>query len=359
VTFQTDSPSNPLVAAIRRRFDGTTRAATARALLAGLLVLVLAASAVEMSRPAVGPRAAVISGDVELFEAVVGRLRGGEGYYDAMGSELRSRHYPTASVFNWRTPLLYEAIAAVPAQTARAALVCLAAALLALTAVVLANRTGAALMTGGFVQVGAAVAVMVPAAPLLTESWAGVLLGLSIGAYHLGARRTAAAVALVALFVRELVGPYAVVCALIALRDRRAAEAKIWGAGILAYFIYFAVHVQQVTAHRNAGDLAHAASWIYGGGPAFLLQTLKTNAFLIASPRWIAAASVLLTLLMAACVWKDTRPQLRAAVLAYVIALMIVGQPFNSYWGLLTAPVWGFAAADGVDAVRQWFAESR
>jgi hypothetical protein len=276
-----------------------------------------------------------------------------------MGSELRSRRYPTASVFNWRTPLLYEAIAAVSAQTARAALVCLAAALLALTAVVLANRTLPALMTAGFVQVGAAVTIMVPAAPLLTESWAGVLLGLSIGAYHVGARRTAAGMGLMALFVRELAGPYAVMCTLIALRDRRADEAKIWSAGIVAYVIYFGAHVQQVIAHGKAGDLAHAASWIYGGGPAFLLQTLKTNAFLLASPRWIPAASVLLTLLVAACVWRDARPQLRAAVLAYVVALMIVGQPFNSYWGLLTAPVWGFAAADGVDAVRQWFAESR
>jgi hypothetical protein len=335
------------------------RPARARAVLAGLLGLVLASSVVEVRRPVAAPKAPVVTGDVDLFAAVVARLRAGERYYDAMGMELRHRHYPTASVFNWRTPFLYEAMASVPAPVARGTLACFALLLLVVTAVVLANRSVPALMAAGFVQIGAAVAVLVAAAPLLTEAWAGVLLGLSVGAYRLGARRTGAGVGLLALFVRELVGPYALVCGLIALRNRQWDEVKLWSAGFLGYCMYYIAHVHEIMAHGKAGDLAHASSWIYGGGPAFLLQTLKTNAFLLASPPWIPVASILLAVLVAACGWNRTPTHVRATVVMYVVTLMVVGQPFNTYWGLLTAPVWGFATADGVDALGQWLADSR
>ena len=44
-------------------------------------------------------------GDTALYRAEVDRIRAGEGYYEAASAELVQRGYPTASVFNWRTPL--------------------------------------------------------------------------------------------------------------------------------------------------------------------------------------------------------------------------------------------------------------
>ena len=52
--------------------------------------------------------------DLILFDAVVGRARSGEGYYNAMATELRGRGYPTRSVFNWRPPLLLRLLACLP-----------------------------------------------------------------------------------------------------------------------------------------------------------------------------------------------------------------------------------------------------
>ena len=53
-------------------------------------------------------------GDVDLYQAVVDRVHAGESYYAVLGDELRTRGYPTASVFNWRTPLPLWFIAMLP-----------------------------------------------------------------------------------------------------------------------------------------------------------------------------------------------------------------------------------------------------
>ena len=45
------------------------------------------------------------NGDVALYRAEVERVHAGENYYQVAGQELVARGYPTASVFNWRTPL--------------------------------------------------------------------------------------------------------------------------------------------------------------------------------------------------------------------------------------------------------------
>jgi hypothetical protein len=80
------------------------------------LAVVLCASLwvpVSSSPPDSGP-SGVLQGDPALFSVVVGRLRAGQSYYRAMGEELRLKDFPTASVFNWRMPALYVAMASTP-----------------------------------------------------------------------------------------------------------------------------------------------------------------------------------------------------------------------------------------------------
>ena len=83
------------------RFVGP--AGRARLALAALVALAVLGS-MPQSR---GPKAELPPpgrGDTVLFESTIERLRAGEPYYDAIGVEMRQRNYPTASVFNWRTP---------------------------------------------------------------------------------------------------------------------------------------------------------------------------------------------------------------------------------------------------------------
>ena len=330
----------------------------ARVLLAACVAAALAASVFEIRQtPApASSKVRTAAGDVALFRAVMARIRVGEPYHRAMASELGPRKYPTASVFNWRTPALYRATASLPAEAVRAVLVSLGGLMLVSTIIALKGRSGVAMTAALFLQVGAVVPVMVPSAPLLTEPWAGMFLGLSICAYQLRMCRTAACIGLLALFVRELAAPYVVVCAVLAIRRRRWTEVAIWTAGAVMYAAYYWWHLQEVQALQQPGALAHAQSWLYGGGPAFLLRTLRTNAWLLVSPTWLPAGSLLLAALIAACLSGETAPLLRATVLTYLALFLVVGQPFNDYWGLLTAPLWALASADGVNALRGWAA---
>jgi len=329
----------------------------ARIRVVAFLAIIVLGSVIDTTRrPMPTASAAEAQRDIELFRAVVARVRAGTRYYEAMGTELRARRYPAASVFNWRTPLLYTAVAAIGPASARVLLISLASALVVLTVVVLRTRSTPALMAALFMQFGAFVSVAVPSAPFLTEVWAGVLLGLSYCAYQMRVWRTAAVLALIGLFIRELAAPYVVVCAWLALHGRRRHEVAVWIAGAATYSIYFAWHLYHVKALQEPGDLAHAFSWLYGGGPIFLLQTLRTNAWVFLASAWIPTAPALLAILLAACAWPGTTLRLRGIVTAYLAMFLVVGQPFNQYWGLLTAPLWAVATADGVEALRHWLA---
>jgi len=292
--------------------------------------------------------------DVELFRAVVAEMNAGSSYYEAMGSELRQRRYPSTSVFNWRTLLLYRTLALGPLAAARTALLAAAIALWVLTVLVIRRHSTLALIVAAVIQLGAVIAVAVPPAVLLTEAWSGVIIGLSFCAFRLRRWRTGVGLGILALFIRELAAPYVAVCALIAIRKRRWNEVVGWTVAAMVYFASFARHLITVRALHQPGDLSQASSWLFWGGPAFFVQTLRTNAWLYVAPSWLPLAAVLLGLLAAS--WHSGAPlRLRAVTLAYLAMFLAVGQPFNSYWGLVTAPLWAFAAAAGVDALQTWW----
>ncbi len=285
-----------------------------------------------------------------MYSAILRRVRAGEKYHVAVGAELRHRHYPTIPVFNWRTPLLYSTLARVPEAAGRAALVALSLTLLAASLVVMAGRSPVSVLIGLVLQVGATISYIVPEAVVMSEAWAGALAGLSMCAYLKNANVAGATLGLLALFVRELVAPYAVLCTLLALRARRTVELVIWVVGAVAYAAYYGWHFVTVSALSQPGDVAHHYSWFYGGGLPFILNTLRMNAFLLVSPRWISAA--VLALLVAACASRSTDVRLRYTVGAYLAFFVVAGQPFNYYWGLIPVALWPLAISDGIASLR-------
>ena len=60
------------------------------------------------------------SGDIALYLGEIQRIHAGENYYQVAAEELVARGYPTASVFNWRTPLPMWLIAKLPEVSAGA-----------------------------------------------------------------------------------------------------------------------------------------------------------------------------------------------------------------------------------------------
>ena len=204
---------------------------------------------------------------------------------------------------------------------------------------------------------GALATAVKPHAIVAGEVWSGVLIAASLCAYFANARVAGAIVGVCAVFLRELAVPYTIVCGLASLIAKRRAESIVWIAGGIAYCVYFAVHVLQIWAHQQPGDLAHLDSWIRWNGIAFTTTTVKVSGWLGAAPHALSAYYVLLGL---AGLASTTIPQQVAwPLLAYVVLFAFVGQPFNFYWGWVTAPIWAFAVAHAFEGLTRLAGEAR
>lgn len=298
-------------------------------------------------------------GDIALYHAEAQRIHSGESYYDAAAAELTERGYPTASIFNWRTPLPVWLVGKMPQLEMANILLGLTGALLALLSFgLLADEGG---VNQGILVVlllvGAILPVWLGKLVLLPELWAGVLLAVSAVCFGSQRRWLGLAAGLAALVFRELAAPYCVLCFALAARERRWRELAVWGLGLVGYAGFYVVHVGQVLPRIAPDAIAHEHGWIRFGGAGFLISTVQMNAFLLLLPQWVTAI-YLSCVLLGAATWNTAAGRLIAlAVALYAVAFSIVGNDFNQYWGSLTAPLLCLPAARAPAVLRQlWHA---
>lgn len=109
-------------------------------------------------------------------------------------------------------------------------------------------------------------------------------------------------------------------------RDWR--EAGGWSLLLAVYGIYYGWHVTQVY-HAMPSDPATQGSWLQLGGVPAVLNTLRTNTWLLLSPWWLLPVA-----LVAAVLGAWGAPAIVGwPILAYLAAFALVGHPFNWYWG--------------------------
>jgi hypothetical protein len=281
-----------------------------------------------------GPR------DVDLFRHVVERVHAGEDYYDAYESEFENYHAPLRSPFNVRTPVYAWVIGKLPGMVWGQGLL----AVLALTTLLLAYAAvggqGGRLraLVAVLLMIGALVWCLLGEMFLYTEVWAGTLIALSVCAYAHGWRALGVGAGLLALFFRELALPYVVVAVALAWRGGHRREAAAWAAGLALYGLFMTLHVLEVAPRiAPAEDGSDVSNWIRFGGPAFVLGTCRMNLFLVASPPWVAAFYLPLSLLGLAGWRSEMGTRSVLAVALYLLSFSVVGNPFNAYWGLMYA----------------------
>lgn len=295
-------------------------------------------------------------GDVGLYSAEAKLIQDGTPYYDAVEQELKSRGYPTRSVFNWRTPLPVWLFGKLPSfDFAKALLGVLALLLLAASFHWLADDAGMRAATlAVLLLIGALLPCVLDQLAVMSELWCGVLIALSAVLFALGRSSGGVAAGVAALFFRELAAPYCLLCLVLAARGRRKQELAQWAVGLAAYGVFFACHVAQVLPRIGAADVAHQDGWLRGGGAAFLISTVQLNAFLLLLPQWVSAVYLACALLACANAGatSEARPaasvegQQRVALtlVGYAVAFSFVGNDFNQYWGSVTAPLFCLAA---------------
>lgn len=306
-----------------------------------------------------GPLAAVavlLSAEREtdwvFYRNIVRRVHEGEVYYDAVEREFQRPKWsqgvfsPT-SIFNWRTPIYAWLFGCLPDPVWGQVLLALLAVATSLLAFALVSRE---------LGIGFAPLTLLLSGPFalcaigeifyFTELWAGTLIALSICACAFGRWPIGVTAALAGLFLRELVLPYCLLALVLAVWQRRRAEAAAWLAGLALFGLFYAWHVQEVT-HRitplaggGPGGVVQAANWIRFGGTAFVLGTTElNNVFLVYLPPWVSALFLPLSLLGLAGWRGETGLRAFLTAAGYLAAFAVAGQPYNAYWGLLIAPL--------------------
>ncbi len=332
----------------RSRFADLSRAqAVAVALL--LFAMTGALLFTALTRDTTPPKLAVpeddpaCGDDFLLFRRLAEHVRAGENYHDAAFREMRAHRFPTGSPFNFRTPTYAWVLGALPSDLWGRALL-IGIALCALIANFLAELRELSLVgaaAGALFLFGVAKWCLDADGIFWPELWAAMLIALSLGLYGLGRRYPAVAVGLLALFFRELALPYCLLAGGLAFWHKRRLEAGAWFLGVVLYGLFLLWHAHEVARRLTDADVARS-DWLCFGGLKFDLVTARMSDFLYAAPGWVVAAYLSVALIGLAG-WRSERGVLAAcAVVAYLAAFSVVGNPYNGYWGLLYTPVLAF-----------------
>lgn len=324
----------------------------ARLILAAAAVLVLVGCVQGAKLP--GMRGGPPGSDRRLFVRVVDDLRGGESYYSAITREQRLLKYPLRPLITVRLPTLAWVMAAAPSASVRSlALAALAIATFAAWLWRLRAYTATPLSFGLATLVLAA--AYAPAffyfGYALHELWAGELLALALALYSPRRWGASFAVAVCALSIRELAAPFFLAMGVLAWRDGRRREALAWALGIAGLGTALLVHARALAPFLESGDRP-SPGWLGVGGWRLVLLQMKWNALLMTTPDWLAAVAAPLALLGLLSPQGPLADRLRLIVFGYTAAFLVLGRPDNSYWGLMTAPLWPIGLYFAADAVR-------
>ena len=307
------------------------------------------------------PRHATGESDLALYRGIVARMRAGESYGHAAVTEQRARHYPLRPVIAIRPPTLATLVRWLPSEVWAG--VCVQG-LAVLTMLLWTHRLdktfgsspgrviGLCLLGMGFLG-----ALLGTGSCMFHETWAGVLVCLSL-ALRTEKRFVASAItAGLATAFRELALPYVLVMAVVAGLEGRRREALTFagvGGVTLAYLVWTWALVSPLVQPQ---DLT-SAGWVRFSGWSFVLDTTRWNGLVAAGQsiwgpgaRGVLSAVVAPLCLLGAMNWRGTGLRLPAVVGGFAVGFMVIGRPDNYYWGLVTAPVMALGLATAPAAI--------
>lgn len=279
--------------------------------------------------------------DLQLYDAIIERVRAGENYYAVAVEEQRARNFPVRPGLAVRLPTLayLSAWARTPGMIFLGAL--LAIATLLAWWLRLRDEPGGqehARYVLLLLVIGAVVGFK-PHYLALHEVWAGMLLALSLGLHRPGHWFGAWCVAALALAIRELALPFVLLLGAMALARGDRREFFGWAGLVILFALGMALHLSVVGEYISAADRA-SPSWLALRGLSGWTGNVIASSGLHLLPAWLAAPLALLPLLG----WAGWRAPLGLTgfllCLGYGLFFMIAGRDNNFYWALMVMPVW-------------------
>lgn len=268
-------------------------------------------------------------------------MRNGAGYYESAVKEARKHGYSLRPFVTVRLPTLAWFISSMPNETFGWG-VLMVLALVTLCAWSWRLRAIHSTRPQYAVAIIGLTTGMFPALALdfamYHETWAGILIALSLAVRRRDAWVASVAIGLAAALTRELAGAYLLAMAAMALRDRNYREMVAWFATIAALALALAIHAMHVNTLVAPDDLV-SPGWLTLDGWTFVLNTAHWNNVVLAwSPYWVSA--IVFPFALFGLTASQTSRGLLLIIGGYVAAFFVVGRSDNFYWGLLIAPLW-------------------
>jgi hypothetical protein len=314
----------------------------ARALLALLLLVSAYGAAITARAPGASAEAVVdlTDTDIALYKAIAARVGAGESYYRSAAAEQRARGYPLKPDLTVRLPTLAWIVGLLGEAGATLVLkLLMISALLAFGVRLKAIAGSRRAWIGASVLAACGMVLLtVPAMTYWHESWAILLIALSLTLRTNRNWLPSVVLGLAAVLVRELALPYLALMAFFAWREGNRVEAAAWAASILIFFAAMWSHSAALAPYVTAADPS-SQGWSGAGGWPFVLGMMERCSLFL----FLSLPAIALLVPLALFGWASVRHPLaeRVALLlfGYVGVFTILGRPDNFYWGILIAPL--------------------
>ena len=275
--------------------------------------------------------------NASLYNDVAHRMSDGQNYYRAIDESQAAHDYPTRPFLTVREPTLAYIIKFVGGMDNATKLffglggVAFVFLLVGLERV---SPSRLAWWAGTILSVIAVGPFMTRTSATFHEFWAGFLIVISLMLHAAGKWRSSFAVAMLAVFIRELALPLLAVMALFELLAGRRRRALLWLGGIVAFVILLAVHAT-IVDHTIAPTAEASPGWLKFGGWAFFVDSVRYSTSLVVLPAWVGAVVAPAALLGWLSRTGDLAGRVTVLLAGYALSFSVVGRPENYYWGLL------------------------
>jgi hypothetical protein len=291
--------------------------------------------------------------DIKVYQRITAAIAAGEDYYIVVAREHRLYNYPLKPFFTIRPPTLAWITAALGPTGSRIIMF----ALIGLTAMAWLNALRA-LAPSPLVQYAtfgliAESAFVLSLDPYLYfhESWAALLMALSIALRRPDRFAFSITAGLAAVLIRELALPFLVLMAALAVYEQSRREAAGWCSAVMVALLAQWLHATAVAAVVIETDAA-SQGWDGLGGWAFFLTAARNSSLLELLPLW-AAALILPLSLFGWITWRSALAvRVVGLIVGYTTLLVLFARPDNIYWALLIEPF--LFAGVGLAALGVW-----
>ena len=169
------------------------------------------------------------------------------------------------------------------------------------------------------------------------ESWAALLLMLSLALSTRDRILWAIVAAVLAAMFRELAAIYLVVMFGAAVLDRNRLAIAGWALAMGLVIAFYAGHAWMLQHYIGPEELK-SPGWTGFGGWAFYVYAVKETSWLNVLPKTIAHALVPLAIFGWASLKLDFACRATAVMVGYAVLIACFARPVNFYWSLFNTP---------------------